>query len=211
MESRFRKFLILTLLFLLLSFGSCAENISERIDFEKGLVFFEQWVHIAGEPGSPYLCIDFPTYRLNREEGTLVSFVGTFGRGEGKIDPETVNLIVGEGVSLSGRAGTGASSGLKGVTSFPFTVNYRMLVIKGMEEDGSLRIERLNDQLLFFEFSFPNPLPSGVLVLKPGERLTYSTTQNVSLGGERQKLTLTVTLESLFLERAKCQNAAARQ
>jgi len=190
----------------ILSLSGCAGGSLENLDFEKGLVFFEQWVRITGAPGSPYIFIDFPTYRFNEKEGTLTSFMGVFGKGEGKIDPETVNLIVGEGTSLSGVAGSGAASGLEGVESFPFTTDYQLLQVKEMRADGSLQLERHSDQVSFLEFTFPNPLPSHAFTLRPGEKLTYSTAKTFLLGGKEQELTLTVTLRSAFLKRSNCQN-----
>ena len=202
-----RGWRILFLVFLaLFHFLGCAGGSLENLDFEKGLIFFEQWVRITGAPGSPYVFIDFPTYRSNEAEGTLTSFMGIFGKGEGKIDPETANLIVGEGTSLSGVAGSGAASGLEGVGNFPFTTSYQLLQVKEMRADGSLQLERHGDRISFFEFTFPNPLPSRAFTLRPGEKLVYFTAKTFLLGGKREELTLTVTLRSAFVERRNCEN-----
>lgn len=195
-------------LFTLYSLSGCTTNGNslENGDFEKELVFFEQWVRIKGEAGPPYIFIDFPTYRFDEEKGMLISFQNVFGEGEGKINPALLNLIVGEGTSLAGSAGSGAASDLRGVTDFPFTTNYRSLTVKEMKSDGTLILEPLNEEITFLEFVFPNPIPRETFALKPGKRLEYTVTRTFLFGGKQQKLTLTVTLRSAFLERTHCIN-----
>lgn len=206
-----RFFLVSVLSFVLFLFPACTSGntppdfpLLEPLDFGKGLVFFEQRMHIEGEPGPPYIFIDFPTYRFREEEGLLISFNGIFGSGEGKVDPYAVDLIFGEGISLSGSAGSGATSGLHGVADFPFTT--RTLRVQEMRPDGSLLLQKDGGTVTFFELTFPNPLPSGTFLLRPGERLEYSVTKKLFLSGTMRRLTLTVLLRSAFINRENCQN-----
>lgn len=206
-----RLFLLSVLFLSLFTFPACTAGttppdfpVLEPLDFEKGLIFFEQRIHIEGEPGPPYIFIDFPTYRFREEEGVLISFNGAFGSGEGKVDPYAVDLILGEGTSLSGSAGSGAISGLRGITDFPFTT--RTLLVQEMRPDGSLLLRKDNDTITFFELTFPNPLPSGTFLIRPGERQRYTVTRTFFLSGSMRRLTLTVFLRSAFINRENCQN-----
>lgn len=180
----------------------------EELDFAKGLIFFEQWIYIEGkgESGLPYISIDFPTYSFSEEEGILVSFNKAFGSEEGKINPQTADLIIGEGTSLSGSAGRGAASGLQEIRDLPFTTDYQLLSIQEMRKDGSLLLQKASTSVSFFDFTFPNPLPSGTLLIRPGERLEYSVSRNVFFAGTTCELTLKVLLCCAFIRRANCQN-----
>jgi len=178
----------------------------EELNFVKGVVFFEQWVSIDGEPGSPYICIDFPTYSFHEEEGLLISFNQAFGSGEGKINPQVVNLVVGEGTSLSGSAGSGAASGLQGITDFPFHTEYQILSVQEMREDGSLLLRKSSPTITVFDFTFNNPLPNEVFLIRPGEKLEYSVNKDFYFAGAMHRLTLTIQLRCAFIDRANCQN-----
>jgi len=181
----------------------------EEVDFAKGLIFFEQWCRIEGEEGNPLLFIDFPTYRFNQETKTLVSFVNIFGRGENRIDPSSVDLIFGNGVGLFGTAGSGASSSLEAVSKFPFITSYECLLVKALQKDGSLIVERYAETLRFFDlFSFPNPISPLSFVLRPGEEKTFSVTKNMEVQGKPLRLTLTVRLQNHFVERTSCLNGS---
>ncbi|MCD6156560.1 MAG: hypothetical protein J7J32_05925 [Candidatus Atribacteria bacterium] len=133
----------------------------EELDFARGLIFFEQWIYIEGkgESGLPYISIDFPTYSFSEEEGILVSFNTAFGSKEGKINPQTADLVIGEGTSLSGSAGRGAASGLQKIKDLPFTTEYQLLSIQEMRKDGSLLLQKASTSVFFFDFTFPNPSP----------------------------------------------------
>jgi hypothetical protein len=180
----------------------------DAVDFARGLVFFEQHIRIEGDPGSPYIFIDFPTYRFNEEEGVLVSFNEVFGSEEGKINPQIANLIIGEGTSLSGSAGSGAASGLEEVRDFPFTTEYQLLSIQEMRPDGSLLLKKASTSVRFFDFTFSSPLPSGLFIIRPGERLEYSTSKNFFFAGTMRKLTLKVQLRCAVIDRTSCQNGS---
>lgn len=192
----------------LLSLSGCVQggDSLDEGDFTRNLLFFEQRVRVEGEEGPPYVFLDFPTYRFDDREKMLVSFLGVFGDGEGKINPMVSNLIVGEGTTLSGSAGSGAASCLREATDFPFTTDYELLTISDMRDDGTLLLEPLNDTLSLFAFTFPSPLPRRTIALKPGERLQYEVQKTTFFAGRWQKLTLRVTLRSVFLERTHCVN-----
>lgn len=177
-------------------------------DFARNLLFFEQWIRVEGEEGPPYVFLDFPTYRFDDEEKLLVSLLGVFGDGEGKINPATCDLIVGEGIALSGSAGSGAASGLREVRDFPFTTDHELLAIEGMCEDGTLVLKPLSDAFTVFAFTFPNPIPRGTFTLRPGERLQYAEEKTFFFAGKWQRLTLRVILRSTFLERTHCVNGS---
>ncbi len=53
---------------------------------------------MGGEEGPPYVFLDFLTYHFDDREKMLVSFLGIFGDGEGKINPLVSNLIVERGL-----------------------------------------------------------------------------------------------------------------
>ncbi|BER93145.1 hypothetical protein QBE54_01125 [Thermatribacter velox] len=209
-----RILMLATLVFLtFFALGGCSSGnnsqdfpVFEELNFTKGLLFFEQWVHIEGDPGSPYVYIDFPTYRFSEEEGLLISFNQAFGSGEGKINPQVVNLVVGEGTSLSGSAGSGAASGLQGITDFPFRTGYQILSVQEMREDGSLLLRKSSSTITFFDFTFNNPLPNGVFLIRPGEKLEYSVNKDFYFAGAMHRLTLTIQLRCAFIDRANCQN-----
>ncbi|MEN3185979.1 MAG: hypothetical protein ABDK94_05010 [Atribacterota bacterium] len=209
----FRFFLLAILSLILFLCPACASRdhaldfpVLEPLDFEEGLVFFEKQIHIEGEPGPPYIFIDFPTYRFREEEGTLTSFNGAFGSEEGKVNPYAVDLIVGKGISLSGSAGSGATSGLLGITDFPFVSG--VLSVREMRPDGSLLIQKGNPTITFFELTFPNPIPPETLLIRPGERLEYSITKNCVLSGTTRRLTLRVILRCAFIKRENCRNGS---
>lgn len=197
------------LLFFLSTDSGCSSNghlCEEEVDLAKGLIFFEQRCHIEGDP---LLFVDFPTHRFNQETKTPVSFVNIFGKGENKIDPFSVNLVFGDGVGLSGTAGSGVSSGLGAVDDFPFTTSHRCLLMKALQKDGSIVVESYAETLRFFDFfSFPNPILPLSFVLRPDEEKTFSATKNTKTQGKLLRFTLTVRLRNHFVERTSCLNGS---
>ncbi len=133
-----------------------------------------------------------------------MSFLGLFGEG-GSIDPAVANLIVGEGVSLRGVAGTGASSRLK-VYGVPFITGEDLLSVEAMFPNGDLVLRRFKEEVQIFDFSFSNPLPPSPFLLSLGDVREYTVTQENVVLGKKYKLTLWVRFRSRVIERTRCVN-----
>jgi hypothetical protein len=77
------------------------------------------------------LHIDFPTYSFDYTTRTLTGSVPTIN--------DSIQIIFGDGGSLSGAAGSGIASGLSGVKSFPYKFN-NLFSIDSLKPDGTVAI-----------------------------------------------------------------------
>jgi len=99
-------------------------------------VFLELWTHRSGEVIEGRCMgprIDHPTYYFNEKEGIL----------GGAIDfeiNESLKIIYGRGIDLSGAAGGGAASKLSGIYRLPYTDEVENLTIKELGDDGTLTL-----------------------------------------------------------------------
>lgn len=85
-------------------------------------LFVEVWVTVDGTGHLPQLMIDFPSYRLDRENGALGYYIGGASL---ELGPGDWGLA-GRGSSRGGDAGGGAASQLEHIQGLPYNTTVRI-------------------------------------------------------------------------------------
>jgi len=142
---------VLVAAMLLLLIGSSALFLMQRPESQTPIVtqlspgkfvFVEHSIRIHGElieGDYPRKMIDFPTYRYDRKIGILQ------GRIVFSVN-DSLRVVFGSGLGLSGAAGGGASTGLSGVYKLPY--EEEGLKILSIDSDGTVHIGYRNESII---------------------------------------------------------------
>ncbi len=209
-----RIFIFLVLLFIMLIPAGCIGGTTplvKTVDWANELVFIEYWGSLSSEvlsgEGAPPLMIDFPTYHYEEETSTLTSHLGAFGTEPEKINPVTVRIVLGNGLSLSGDVGGGASSGLDGINDLPYHPNFSAAYVLSEIDERGLVLIRPQGNTSLMEASLTNPLPTKGAWITPGQTLRYQTVEEKQDQQSIIRFTYTVTLKNRIVRRDHCLNS----
>ena len=206
-----KKLILFLSLFFILPFSAGCLGGAHPFDEKNQLVFIEYWGTLSSEilsgEGPPLLMIDFPTYRYREENGILASYLGIFGPDPEKIDPSTVCLILGNGLSLSGDAGGGASSGLHGINNLPHhpdsSTSY---LLAEMDQQGAVLVKP-RGMVLLMGLSISNPLPVNGVWIAPGKTLVFQTVEVIEVQQATIRFMYTISLKNRLVRRDRCLNS----
>ena len=202
---------ILLLIFFLILSSGCQGN-SSSYDQENQIIFFEYWEEFSSEVlsgvGSPPLMIDFPTYRYEAPSNSLISYLGIFGSLPENINPFEVPIILGNGFTLNGDAGSGATSSLKGIGDLPYYPGPPTpYFLADWNEKGSIHIKPLY-MISFMDVSLKNPLPPEGAWVDPGNTLIFTNEEIQATALSTIRYTYKLTLKNYLVLRNHCLNSS---